>query len=142
MSRSILAGAAALFAAVAAFGQAPPPAAPQTGGWHAKNLKVLPADIPRDKLIGVMRGFTVGLGVKCTYCHVGEEGKRETMDFPSDAKKEKATARLMMAMVRRINEQDFAVKDSAQVKVTCFTCHRGAEKPLVAPPPAVPPAAS
>ena len=143
----ILAGAVALFATVAAFGQAPPPAAPasappSSGGWHAKNLKVLPADISRDKLIGVMRGFTAGLGVKCTFCHVGEDGKRETMDFPSDAKEHKLVARKMMAMTLRLNQQDLGVKDMAQAKVTCFTCHRGAEKPLTAAPSTAPPAAS
>ena len=141
----IFAGAVALFAAVAAIGQAPPPAAPasatpSSGGWHAKNLKVLPADIPRDRLIGIMRGFKASLGVECTFCHVGVEGKRETMDFASDAKKEKATARLMMAMTRRINEQDLGVKDMNQLKVTCFTCHRGAQKPLTAPMTTPPPA--
>ena len=60
-----------------------------------------------------------------------------TFDFASDAKKEKVTARKMLVMVHRINEQDF--KD---VKVTCFTCHRGATKPLTAPPPAAPPASA
>jgi cytochrome c peroxidase len=38
-------------------------------------------------------------------------------------------------MVHRINSEDFGVKDFKDVKVTCFTCHRGATKPLTAPPP-------
>jgi cytochrome c peroxidase len=65
-----------------------------------------------------------------------------TFDFASDAKKEKVTARKMLVMVHRINEQDFGVKDFKDVKVTCFTCHRGATKPLTAPPPAATPASA
>ena len=61
-----------------------------------------------------------------------------TFDFASDAKKEKLVARKMLTMVHRINSEDFGVKDFKDVKVTCFTCHRGATKPLTAPPPAEP----
>ena len=87
-----------------------------------------------------MRGFTASLGVKCTFCHVGQDGKRETMDFASDANPHKDIARRMMAMTRRLNEQDFMVTDFTQSKVTCYTCHRGAAEPLTAAP--APPAAS
>src|SRR3982750_125622 len=49
-------------------------AAAQGGGMQIpekfENLQVLPKDIPRDTLIGVMRGFANSLGVRCTYCHV------------------------------------------------------------------------
>jgi cytochrome c peroxidase len=38
-------------------------------------------------------------------------------------------------MVHRINEQEFGIRDFKDVKVTCYTCHRGSEKPLTAPPP-------
>lgn len=143
-ARLIFAGAAALFLSAAASSiataQAPTPAAPAApaAALQFKNLKVFPAGIPRDRLIGVMKSYTVSLGVKCTHCHVGEEGKRETMDFASDAKQAKLTARVMMAMTRRLNEQDFAVKDVTQLKVGCFTCHRGAVKPLTAPAPVEP----
>ena len=40
----------------------------------------------------------------------------------------------MLAMVHRINQQDFGVTDFNKVKVTCFTCHRGAKTPLTEPP--------
>lgn len=131
----ILAGAAALFLATAAFGQATPSAPPPSAKpSEHKNLKVFPAEIPRDRLIAAMKNFSTSLGVKCTFCHVGEEGKPASMDFASDANKHKDVARAMMLMVRRINEADFAVKDFTQSKVTCYTCHRGAEKPLTAAP--------
>ena len=108
-----------------------PAAAPQF-----KNLQVFPKDITRDQLIGNMKGFSQALGVRCVHCHVGEEGKPlSTFDFASDAKKEKVVARKMLTMVHRINSEDLGVKDFKDVKVTCFTCHRGATKPLTAPPP-------
>jgi hypothetical protein len=100
-----------------------------------KNLKVLPRDMPGPQLLATMKLFSQSLGVRCTYCHVGEEGKPlSTFDFASDAKDKKLTARKMLAMVHRINQQDFDVTDFADVKVTCFTCHRGSTKPLTAPP--------
>jgi hypothetical protein len=49
-----------------------------------KNLKVLPEDTPPRQVVGIMRGFAIGLGVRCTYCHVGEEGAPlSTYDFAS-----------------------------------------------------------
>ena len=125
----LAAGCAAFFTALVS---AQPSAAPQAPAaeWHAKNLQVLPKDISREQLLPIMKSFSQGLGVRCTHCHVGEEGKPlSTFDFASDAKKEKVTARKMLVMVHRINEQDF--KD---VKVTCFTCHRGSAHPLKTPP--------
>lgn len=125
-----LAGSAALFGVSMALAQSgPPPGAPPP--QPPKNLQVFPKDIPRPQLIANMKMFSQSLGVRCTYCHVGEEGK---LDFPSDGKKEKLTARKMLAMVHRINQQDFGVMDFANVKVSCFTCHRGSTKPVAMPP--------
>jgi hypothetical protein len=138
----LAAGCAAFLAAVATAQTAPAPTAPAPP-WHAKNLQVLPKDISREQLLPIMKNFAQSLGVRCTYCHVGEEGKPlSTFDFASDAKKDKLTARKMLVMVHRINEQDFGVKDFKDVKVTCYTCHRGSTKPLIAPPPASPPPAA
>jgi len=125
------ASAAFLAAAVAAQQTAAPTAPPPKAEAPAVNLKVLPMGIPRQNLIAVMQMIAASLGVKCTFCHVGNS--RETMDFPSDAKKEKQTARMMLAMVRRINEEDFKIQDFSKSKVTCYTCHRGAPHPLTAP---------
>ena len=128
------ASAAFLAAAVAAQQTAKPQAAapPSTAEPSATNLKILPMGIPRQNLIGVMQMMSASLGVKCTFCHVGQS--RETMDFASDAKKEKLAARAMLDMVRRINEQEFKVTDFSKSKVTCYTCHRGAPHPLTAAP--------
>src|SRR4249919_258258 len=115
---------------------APPLAAPGGGPPPPKNLQVFPKDIARADLISNMKFFAQSLGVRCTFCHVGIEGQPlSTFDFASDAKKEKLTARKMLVMVHRINSQDFGIQMSGEPKVTCFTCHRGATKPLTAPPP-------
>ena len=82
-----------------------------------------------------MKFFAQSLGVRCTFCHVGQEGQPlSTYDFASDAKREKQTARAMLVMVHKINKDEFGVTDFGNVKVTCFTCHRGATHPLTAPP--------
>ena len=134
ISALALAGAATLFGVSVALAQAPtapsPPPPPPP-----KNLQVFPKDTPRPQLIASMRFFSQSLGVRCTYCHAGEEGK---LDFASDAKKEKLVARKMFAMTHRINEQDFGTKDPTNAKVTCFTCHRGSTKPVATPPTEVP----
>ena len=68
------------------------------------NLKVLPKDISKDELVRTMRGFTAGLGVRCAFCHKGEEGQPlDTYDFMSDARPQKDVARKMLTMVMAIN---------------------------------------
>jgi hypothetical protein len=84
-----------------------------------KNLKVL---TPEELQAGAMRQATAGLGVMCTACHVD--------DRSSDEKPMKLTARMMFAMVKDINSKF----PDGKVHVTCYTCHRGAEQPLTAPP--------
>ena len=48
------------------------------------NLKVLPKDISKGELIGNMKNAAIGLGVRCTFCHVGEGDDLSTFDFASD----------------------------------------------------------
>lgn len=136
----LAAGCAAFFGALASAQPAPAPEAPAPFAVPPyKNLQVLPKEIARGDLINNMKFFAQSLGVRCTHCHVGEEGKPlSTFDFASDAKKEKKTARAMLTMVHKINQEEFGVKEFKDVKVTCYTCHRGAKKPLTAPPPAEP----
>ncbi|HVF37437.1 MAG TPA: c-type cytochrome [Sphingomicrobium sp.] len=137
----LAAGVAALAGAVATAQPASPPG-PLAPPY--KNLQVLSKDITQAQLMQNMKFFAQSLGVRCVHCHVGEEGKPlSTFDFASDAKKEKQAARAMLRMVHRINSEDFGVKQFSDVKVTCFTCHRGALKPVTFPtaepaPPAPP----
>ena len=137
----LAAGCAVFLAAVASAQTSPPPTGPSPMAPPYKNLKVFPKDIPQRQLVSNMKFFAQSLGVRCVHCHVGEEGKPlSTFDFASDAKKEKLIARKMLNMVHRINSEEFGIKDPKEVKVTCFTCHRGATKPLTAipEPPATP----
>jgi Photosynthetic reaction centre cytochrome C subunit len=129
---ALLAASAAFGVSVAVAQPTPPPAQPNFAVPPYKNLKVFPQTITRDQLIANMKLSSQSLGVRCTFCHVGEEGKPlSTFDFASDAKPKKLRARVMLLMAHRINTEDF----DGQMKVTCFTCHRGSTKPLTAPPP-------
>ncbi|MGE0813841.1 MAG: c-type cytochrome [Vicinamibacterales bacterium] len=99
------------------------------------NLQVLPRDTPPREVVAMMRGFSIGLGVRCQYCHVGREGlPLDQFDFAADTVAPKQTARVMMRLVRTINDE-LAKAHPAAARVTCFTCHRGAEHPLHAPAP-------
>jgi len=97
------------------------------------NLKVLPNDIPRRELMDMMGGFTRALGVRCTYCHVGEEGQPlATYEFEKDDKATKRKAREMIRMVNDLNGRYLAgLEDRSDppIRVECVTCHRGAETP-------------
>ena len=98
-----------------------------------QNIKVLASDLTPRQVIDIMRGFALGLGVRCQFCHVGEEGQPlEEFDFPSDEKVMKRKAREMIKMVTAINEQHLAgLEDRGDpaVVVTCETCHHGVSKP-------------
>ncbi len=97
------------------------------------NLKVLPRNINRDTLVALMAGFTRALGVRCTFCHVGEESQPlASYDFAADDKLPKRKARIMLEMVGRINRTDLASLDERSnppIRVQCFTCHRGIREP-------------
>src|SRR6059058_3640019 len=85
---ALLAATAIFGVSVAAAQTAPPPAAAPAQPPFAvppfKNLKVLPKDISRADLLSTMKFFSQSLGVRCTNCHVGEEGKPlSTFDFAS-----------------------------------------------------------
>lgn len=104
------------------------------------NLKVLPKNIAPERLIRIMRGFSGSLGVECSFCHAMNP-QTHHLNFSSDAKPEKSTARLMIVMTRTINAGYVAkVNDPdampEQKQVTCGTCHRGHSTPevFIAPP--------
>src|SRR5215471_20738276 len=69
------------------------------------NLQFFPKTISRDELIGVMRGFSFSLNVRCEYCHAGKGGNElKDMNYASDEKETKRTARAMLHMVDAINQ--------------------------------------
>jgi Photosynthetic reaction centre cytochrome C subunit/Tetratricopeptide repeat len=99
---------------------------------HPKNLKVLPKDIKSEQLQATMIGFTRALGVRCPFCHVGEEGKPlSTFDFVSDGKLQKQIARRMVLMVGDIHKdlKKAGLSPGPRVNVGCITCHHGRPRP-------------
>jgi len=96
-------------------------AASKTASQQYKNIQVL-KEIPADQLIPAMQFITASLGVDCEYCHVEHA-------FDKDDKKTKQFARHMMEMMITINNENF----EGQRWVTCYTCHRGAPKPISIP---------
>ena len=101
------------------------------------NLKVLPKDIGKRDLINMMKGATRGLGVRCTFCHVGEGDDLSTFDFAADEKSHKVKARVMFSMVRQINKEflpKIVKKTEKPPQITCFTCHNGEEHPQLMRP--------
>jgi hypothetical protein len=117
-----------LLAASGAAAQAP-------GKWPPDSLintRVIPKSTPVSQVVGQMRNFTSELGVRCVFCHVGEEGPLERVDFASDEKRVKLVARQMMLMVQEINRRldSLPGRPTPAVAVTCGTCHRGASRPM------------
>ncbi len=116
---------------------APAAALAQQGpGWDwpdkAKNLKVLPSDTPKEKLRETMMVFTRSLGVRCPYCHVGEEGKPlSSFDFPSDKNPKKVIARDMMRMAGDVQGdlKKMHLQGTHRVAMGCQTCHHGRPVP-------------
>jgi tetratricopeptide (TPR) repeat protein len=103
--------------------------------WPDKpqNIQVLRKDITGAQLSPIMRGFTRSLGVRCTYCHVGEEGKPlSSYDFVSDANPNKNRAREMYRMLGDINTHLKKIPPSGDkaVNMWCHTCHQGRPRPL------------
>lgn len=95
------------------------------------NLQVLPKDISNKELTDLMKSFTVALGVRCDFCHVGE-GNLSNFDFASDGKKNKQTTRFMIRMTRDINDKyiaDIVSNPDSVSPVRCVTCHHGQEHP-------------
>ncbi len=99
-----------------------------------KNSSVLPKTITARELQQTMQGFTNNLGVRCTHCHVGEEGKDfSTYDFPSDARPAKNKARTMVKMLDEINGKFLSEVSSnlgGSARAGCVTCHRGIPVPI------------
>jgi photosynthetic reaction center cytochrome c subunit len=86
-----------------------------------KNIQVLKG-IPSGQLLPAMQFMSSALGVECSFCHV--EGH-----FERDDKKTKKNARDMMQMMFALNKVDF----NGKREVTCYSCHRGTQKPVATP---------
>src|SRR5580704_12116412 len=91
-----------------------------------KNVQVL-RGIPVNEFMGTMGFFSASLGMNCTDCHVTESAGN--WDRYADDTPLKQTARRMVLMMNAINRADFG----GTRLVTCYTCHRGFQRPEVTP---------
>jgi hypothetical protein len=116
------------------------------GGEPPKNLQVLPKDMPRNQVTGIMRQFALALGVRCEHCHAeapaaadaapaggrGGRGGGPQLDYSLDDKETKRVAREMMKMVNDINGKYLPTTGRTftdLTRVTCETCHHGLARP-------------
>ena len=107
-------------------GQAPATAGAQMSDQVFKNVQILKG-IPVDEFMGTMGLFSAALTVCCGDCHTGAGTSNPKWE---DDPPRKRTARRMMQMVAAINRDNF---NGRQV-VTCWTCHRGSQRPMATPP--------
>src|SRR6195256_2801042 len=126
-SRAIL-GATVVWLAgvtVLAGGQAVPAPKPLMAEDFFKNVQVLKG-IPADEFMGTMSVFSAALGESCETCHDGKDG---WASYALDTVPRKVMARRMVTMMTSINQANFGGRQA----VTCFTCHRGPDRPRVTP---------
>jgi hypothetical protein len=104
---------------------APQAAAPQKVEQVFKNIQALKG-ISVDDFMGTMGVMSIALGFCCSDCHAN--AGTDKVAWEADTPR-KVTARKMVNMVTAINRDNFA---GVQV-VTCWTCHRGRDRPVVTP---------
>ena len=99
---------------------------PQLSEDVFKNIQVL-RGIPVKEFMDTMGFFSASLSLNCTDCH-GDASASNWANYATDTPL-KNTARRMTIMVNGINKANFAGTPS----VTCYTCHRGNQRPKVIP---------
>jgi Photosynthetic reaction centre cytochrome C subunit len=102
----------------------------EPAGQVFKNVKLL-KDMPAKQFVEAMNDdYAKAIGRSCDFCH-------ERNDYASDERKEKATARIMIALEDSLNN---APEYLPQLKdrrgtwphIECVTCHRGMNEPNLA----------
>jgi len=112
------------FGAAPARGQAAPDEKPMMAEQVFKNVQVLKG-ISVNEFMGTMGVFSAALGISCTDCHAGKDSwENYAVDNPK-----KQMARRMFLMMSGLNRTTFGGRQM----VTCYTCHRGSERPTVTP---------
>lgn len=87
-----------------------------------RNIQVFKG-LPSSQLLGAMNFMAGSLGVGCNHCHVVNQ-------FAKDDKPTKQTARKMILMMRKINEDNFG----GVLNINCSSCHAGKTRPGLLPP--------
>jgi photosynthetic reaction center cytochrome c subunit len=90
-----------------------------------KNIQVFKG-LPVDDFMETMGIMAASLDFDCSDCHVG--AGTDQVDWAADTSR-KQMARLMVTMVANLNKNNFGGRQL----VTCWTCHRNRDKPLVTP---------
>jgi len=90
-----------------------------------KNIQALKG-IPVDDFLQTMGIMTAALQFDCSDCHA--QAGTDQVNWAADTPR-KIMARMMVNMVTNINKTNFGGR---QV-VTCWTCHRNRDKPMVTP---------
>ena len=122
---------ACLFGAASVHSQARPAAPvsgqkPQMAEEAFKNVQVL-RGIPVKEFMEAMGFFSASLSLNCTDCH-GDASASDWSKYAADPPL-KNTARRMITMVNALNKANFGGRPN----VTCYTCHRGNQRPKVIP---------
>jgi photosynthetic reaction center cytochrome c subunit len=93
---------------------------------YFKNITALKG-ISVNQFMATMGFFSASLGENCTYCHIPESAGNWARY--ADDNETKQTARKMIVMVNALNKTYFGGKR----EVTCYSCHRGLDRPKVTP---------
>ncbi len=136
----VIAGAAWLAGAVV-IAQGPPAGAGGGAPQAPMKLEVLPKTWSRQQVGALMQTFNTSLGVQCSHCHAEDPaapppapGQNPRLDYSLDTKPEKGIARHMITATMNLNAAARQPGEPDTVeKVSCYTCHRGAETPAKAP---------
>jgi len=107
-------------------GQTGPTERPQLSEEVFKNVQLLKG-IPVKEFMGTMGFFSASLGMNCAECHVEESGG--DWGRYADETDLKRTTRRMMGMVNTLNQSMFG----GRRVVSCYSCHRGTNRPQVIP---------
>jgi photosynthetic reaction center cytochrome c subunit len=91
-----------------------------------KNVQVLKG-IPVSQFMETMGFFSASTGLNCVFCHV-PDSLQNWEKFAEDVPL-KRTARKMILMMNAINKDNFG----GRRVVTCYSCHRGSQRPKVIP---------
>jgi photosynthetic reaction center cytochrome c subunit len=118
--------AACLLALALGRAQTSPGQKPELAEQVFKNVQILKG-IPVDEFMATMGFFSASLGETCTDCHSAESGGNWAKYADDNPRKNKA--RGMLAMMNAINKTYFGGKR----EITCYSCHRGVERPDVTP---------
>jgi photosynthetic reaction center cytochrome c subunit len=124
ITATLAAASVPLLVGVLTAAQSAPAQRPPMSEEVFKNVQLLKG-IPVNQFMETMGFFSASLAADCTVCHVAESGG--SWDKYADDNAHKQTARRMMRMVSEINRTNFG----GRMVVTCYTCHRGGNRPKV-----------